>query len=161
MRWEGTWYDVTRAVASQWENWNTSVRADSYSDCALPDTDTVEGREETETCYVGTAGTLVTHNCKLQLCPVCRFLQFPVDFQLRGVCLESPVDKFYVLHNSTELHGHSGSLLRWVEEESSWTITRKRETLASLRSESRSLPLGKHLWTFTSGCSDPGGALLL
>ena len=121
----------------------------------------VRGREETETCYVGAAGTLVTHNCKLQLCPVCRFLQFPVDFQLRGVCLESPVDKFYVLHNSTELHGHSGSLLRWVEEESSWTITRKRETLARLRSESRSLPLGKHLWTFTSGCSDPGAALLL
>ena len=40
MRWEGTWYDVTRAVASQWENWNTSVRADSYSDCAVLDTDT-------------------------------------------------------------------------------------------------------------------------
>ena len=107
------------------------------------------------------AGLLLKDNCKFELCPVCMFSDFPVDLQLRGVCLDSQVDKFYVLHNSTELHGHSGSLLRWVEEESSWTITRKRETLARLGSESRSLPLGKHLWTFTSGCSDPGGALLL
>ena len=71
----------------------------------------------------------MTDNCKVELCPVCRFLslqvlvlmcpvcrflQFPVELQLRGVCLDSEVDKFYVLHTSTELHGHGGSVLRDV-----------------------------------------------
>ena len=48
----------------------------------------------------------------MELCPVCLFPQFPVDLQLRGVCLDSQVDKFYILHSNTELRGHTGSVLR-------------------------------------------------
>ena len=66
------------------------------------------------------AGFLLKDNCKYELCPVCLFPDFPVDLQLRGVCLESQVDKFYVLHNSTELHGHGGSVLSWEDGENSW-----------------------------------------
>ena len=68
------------------------------------------------------AGSLLTHNCKVDLCPVCLFHQFPVELQLRGVCLDSPVDKFYVLHSSAELHGQGGSRLSWEEEKLSLMI---------------------------------------
>ena len=103
------------------------------------------------------AGLLLKDNCKFELCPVCMFSDFPVDLQLRGVCLESQVDKFYVLHNSTELHGHGGSVLSWVESETTWRITKNYQSLATLQSDGRSLPLGVNQWSFhTSDCSDPG-----
>ena len=35
-----TWFNVVSRLASQWNNWNTSVRGDSYSDCAILDTNT-------------------------------------------------------------------------------------------------------------------------
>ena len=102
------------------------------------------------------AGSLLTHNCKVDLCPVCLFHQFPVELQLRGVCLDSPVDKFYVLHSSGELHGQGGSRLRWEEVEGRWRITRGGETLARTHSERRDLPLGVNTWLFSdSSCTDP------
>ena len=103
------------------------------------------------------AGLLLKDNCKFELCPVCMFPDFPVDLQLRGVCLDSPLDKFYVLHNSTELHGHGGSVLSWVSNENTWRITKNYESLLTLQSDGRSLPLGTNLWHFhSSDCSDPG-----
>ena len=98
-------------------------------------------------------------NCKFELCPVCEFREFPLDLQLRGVCLDSPVEKFYVLHNSTELHGHGGSLFSWDDGEKTWRITSNSQSLARLQSArgERELPLGLNQWEFThSGCSDPG-----
>ena len=97
-------------------------------------------------------------NCKFELCPVCMFRDFPVDLQLRGVCLDSPVEKFYLLHNSTELHGHGGSVLSWDDGEQSWRIVKNSQSLARTRSGGgRSLPLGVTRWDFTSSdCSDPG-----
>ena len=82
-----------------------------------------------------------------------------MDLQLRGVCLDSPVEKFYVLHNSTELHGHGGSLFSWDDGEKTWRITSNSQSLARLQSArgERELPLGLNQWEFThSGCSDPG-----
>ena len=105
-----------------------------------------------------TAGLLLKDNCKFELCPVCMFPDFPVDLQLRGVCLDSPVDKFYVLLNSRELLGHGGSVLSWDEGERSWRIIKNSQILARTRSDgSRSLPLGINQWDFiNSDCSDPG-----
>ena len=105
-----------------------------------------------------TAGLLLKDNCKFELCPVCMFPDFPVDLQLRGVCLDSPVDKFFVLLNSRELLGHGGSILSWDEGERSWRIIKNSQILARTRSDgSRSLPLGVNQWDFTnSDCSDPG-----
>ena len=118
---EETWYNVVSRLASQWNHWNTSVRGDSYSDCAILDTNTGRSGDSGYFSPVGavvilwylwTLGSLLTDNCKVELCPVCLFPQFPVDLQLRGVCLDSEVDKFYILHSDTELHGHTGSVLR-------------------------------------------------
>ena len=107
-----------------------------------------------------TPGLLLKDNCKFELCPVCMFPEFPVDLQLRGVCLASPVEKFYLLHNSTELHGHGGSVLSWAAPEQIWRIrTSNFQSLVTLQSGGGGgdLPLGNNQWHFSdSDCSDPG-----
>ena len=171
-----TWYDVTTTLPAHWADWSSDGSDGSYSDCAKLDIKTGEYNWGYISIFYNDkflfapaatlsfldlsltpAGLLLKDNCKYELCPVCVFADFPVDLQLRGVCLDSPVEKFYVLHNSTELHGHGGSVLSWVSNENTWRITKNYESLATLQSDERSLPLGINLWHFhSSDCSDPG-----
>ena len=161
---EETWYDVTTASPALWADWASGDSDGSYSDCAQLDIKTGEGEEGGEifldNCCDDTAGSLLKDNCKFELCPVCMFPEFPVDLQLRGVCLASPVEKFYLLHNSTELHGHGGSVLSWAAPEQIWRIrTSNFQSLVTLQSGGGGgdLPLGINQWHFSdSDCSDPG-----
>ena len=82
---------------------------------------------------------------------------FPVDFQLRGVCLHSQVDSFFLLKTPTELKGHGKSTIKWFQSDQVWKIINSTATLAVLAGpQPKSFPLGDHLWEFTqSDCVDP------
>ena len=139
----GVWLDVNTRLENQWNQWNVSFQDDSYTDCALIDLKT---------------GYLIKDNCKVELYPVCRFSRFPVDFQLRGVCLHSQVDSFFLLKNPTELAGHGKSTIKWFQSEQVWKIINSTTSLAVLTGpQPKFFPLGDHLWEFTlSSCTDPG-----
>ena len=132
---DGRWLDINTRQENQWNQWNVTSQDDSYSDCALLDLKT---------------GYLLTDNCRVELFPVCKFSNFPVDFQLRGVRLDGPADSFYLLKSPTELKGHGKSSIKWIESENVWKIVNSTSTLAVLTgAQSVSLPLGEGLWQFS------------
>ena len=95
--------------------------------------------------------------CSDRTCPICQVR--PTDFTLRGVCLDSTVDKFYFTERFDYFLGYTSSRLVFSEDNSRWEIVNNTNTsqlLAFMESGVR-FPLGLHQWYFlASNCTDPG-----
>ena len=79
-----------------------------YDNCLLFDTNT---------------GELSPDLCHIQLCPICVFNDWPVEFQLRGMemeTLENNLDSHYYLINSSHLIGKTKSQI--ICTENGWNI---------------------------------------
>ena len=98
--------------------------------------------------------------CNAVTCPLCEFQEFPVSFMLRGVCLESQVDKYFVLLDSDELLGLLHTKMIFSQQNQRWEIVKRlddTEVLAFLDETDEYFPSGTHRWYFVdTACTDPG-----
>ena len=98
--------------------------------------------------------------CNAVTCPICEFREFPVSFMLRGVCLESQVDKYFVLLDSDQLLGLLHTKMIFSQLNQRWEIVKRldeREVLAYLEETDEYFPSGTHKWYFVdTACTDPG-----
>ena len=80
---EKTWVDANTRNKIQWNiPWDTGYPKlyDNY-DCSFFHVETLKFED---------------HLCNYQYCPMCRFDSLPVSFMLRGVCMFSSVDSYFV-----------------------------------------------------------------
>ena len=79
-----------------------------------------------------------------------------VKFMLRGVCIKSPADSFYVGRRSDLLLGYTQSQLVLSVTRRRWEIQFSRNnSLIAFMNQTLELPLGEHDWYFTRGhCKD-------
>ena len=98
------WRDVIDGAELSWDNWselksayNTSVIVDSK----------MKFKKDT---------------CQTELCPICRFSNWPSELQLRGMSLTqtNTIDTGYYLINSSHLIGKSRSILR--NSQNQWNL---------------------------------------
>ena len=91
---------------------------------------------------------------------------FPNNFILRGVCLDSKVDSFFLMKSSTEFLGYIQTRMIFSVSTARWEIvstTNDREVLAYMKSSdpANNFPLGLHQWKFlSSNCTDRGDSQL-
>ena len=62
--------------------------------------------------------------CYHKYCPICQVPQLRNSslFIIRGICKESPMDRFYVLNSSVELIGLMNNRIIFSETENNWKI---------------------------------------
>ena len=79
---------------------------------------------------------------------------------MRGVCLESEVDKYYVLRDSNDFLGLLHSKIIFSDINKRWEIVRRvddGEVLAYMEETDENFPSGTHRWYFVdAACTDPG-----
>ena len=96
--------------------------------------------------------------CNVKLNPVCRVPPM-TGFHLQGICENSFIDRFYVLHSQFRVLGFMQREMTWAEKNNRWEIvnlfTNKTEAFMNV---SFDFPFGTQPWYFTDGshCSDPG-----
>ena len=140
---EGDWRDVVQGTPLNWTNWGVGEPLDSLSsyDCAFINTQT---------------RVFTDYFCTSQKCPVCQFTRY-TTFRLRGVCLDSQVDTFYVLKSSRELIGNSYNKILFDDLTDKWKIVRSsnESEVIAVQHESARFPLGRHKWSFVAAsCRD-------
>ena len=93
--------------------------------------------------------------CTVDLCPVCQ-VQTQKKFRLRGVCLHSDVDSFYMLKHDRELLGYRQSKMVWSRQDNRWNIVNLvNEKILAYANSTSAFPIGTHPWFFTDGnCTD-------
>ena len=100
------------------------------------------------------------HLCKFEYCPMCRFDDLPVSFMLRGVCLFSSVDSYFVSSQDFQyLLGFIQSKIVYSSEKSRWEVRSSvdDDTVLAFLNETSEFPLGVHHWFFLDTvCTDPG-----
>ena len=115
---------------------STSENGLVYDNCLLFDTDT---------------GDLSQGLCHIQLCPICVFNAWPVEFQLRGIkteTLENNLDSHYYLINSSHLIGKTKSQI--ISTENGWNIIDgNREIYFSQKNIT--FPIGVKTWFHGKG----------
>ena len=141
---EGDWRDVVQGTPLNWTNWyvgEPSGYLASY-DCAFINTETRK------------FGDYLCYSLK---CPICQFARYR-RFRLRGVCLDSQVDTFYVLKTSRELLGNSFDNKIILDDLThKWKIVRStnESEVIAVQQQSLGFPLGRHKWRFVSStCRD-------
>ena len=101
--------------------------------------------------------------CSDRTCPVCQVQ--PTDFILRGVCLESAVDKFYFTEKFRYLLGYTTSRLVFSATRARWEIVNQTNTdqvLAFMQSPpGAGNPVGKNPWYFLDTNCTGGDYLIL
>ena len=94
--------------------------------------------------------------CEQRHCPVCLLAEQTV-FHMQGICLESYIDRLYIMQTPRMLLGYMQTRMVWVEENKRWEIVNliKNSTEAFMNS-STDFPFGTHAWYFIdgSGCTD-------
>ena len=81
---------------------------------------------------------------------------------MRGSCLESAVDKYFVMRNSKEFLGLIQTSMIFSSQQKRWEIVASSETTKILAymeapGEEGSFPLGRQSWYFLDvPCTDPG-----
>ena len=100
------------------------------------------------------------HLCKFEYCPMCKFDDLPVSFLLRGVCLFSSVDSYFVSNKDfKQLIGYIQSVMIYSKDQQRWEVrssVNASQILAFLNQTSE-FPLGVHQWYFLdTNCTDPG-----
>ena len=146
---EGQWVDVVSGQARSWLHLHWAQdNPSNYTnkDCAFYN---VSGRD------------FLDGFCSELSCPVCEISSAGHNFILRGVCLESPVDTYFVMKTSSEFLGYIQSRMFYSETNARWEIVNVRDSTDLFaymihNNDRREFPIGKHFWHFTTGnCSDP------
>ena len=135
------WLDANSGAQREFTNWAEGFPTNYFGyDCSYSAPD-LKVRD-----YVCTAKT----------CPICQVK--PTDFILRGVCLDSAVDKFYVTERFDYFLGYINSRMIFNDDSQRWEIvnnTEPSQVLAYMESEvDGGFPAGKHQWYFLdSNCT--------
>ena len=91
---------------------------------------------------------------------MCELIKFPINFMLRGVCLNSSVDKYYVMLDSSSFTGFIQSRITFSSRNKRWEIVRitnENQVLAYMDKSDEHFPTGTHHWYFEDvQCTDPG-----
>ena len=80
------------------------------------------------------------------------------EYLLRGVCLDSPADSFYVVQDSQDLLGFIQTNMILNKARRRWEIQfSKNNSLIAFTNETLELPVGQHQWHFEKkDCHDEG-----
>ena len=91
--------------------------------------------------------------CEAKLNVVCK-VPPSIQYQLKGVCISSPIDSFYVANRAYELIGFTQTSLVFENTTQRWEIrfTSNKSLLA--HTETSELPIGTHAWFFEEKCSE-------
>ena len=141
----GRWRDVNSGQDMSWDNWLESYPTSYTSDdCTYGDL---------------TDGQVYNADCLSKTCPVCK-LESLKRFKLRGGCLDSAVEQYYVMRSNKEFLGLIQTSIIFSSEKSRWEIVNTSDPtniLAYMEAEVPSFPLGRQPWHFLDvNCSDPG-----
>ena len=138
---EEAWLDANTGAPQEEMDWAEGFPNNYFGyDCSY----TVPGHGNKVRDYV----------CSARTCPICQVR--PTDFTLRGVCLDSKVDKFYFTERFDSFLGYINS--RLIFNDGRWEIvnsTDPSQVLAFMESQAeREFPVGKHDWYFLdSNCT--------
>ena len=147
---EGSWTDAATGQSMSWLHWAPENPSNyTNKDCAF---------------FNVTGQSLFDGFCSEVSCPVCEVTSAVKNFVLRGVCLETPVDNFFVMKTSTEFHGYIQSKMLFSQTTGRWEIVNVRDSrdlfAYMVPSNEGEFPIGTHLWRFVAGnCTDPGSDL--
>ena len=143
---EGSWTNVVTGNLLTWDNWDDEAPYNYTNyDCV-----------EIEMDYL----MFSDFDCSVTYCPICQITEMKT-FQLRGVCLESPVDKYFAMVNTTYFLGYTHSSLIFSNVSQRWEIVKnanQTSVLAYMQSEKENnFPLGLNSWYFEAEtCHDDG-----
>ena len=142
---EGHWVSAVTGTAVNWDDWDEKQPTNYTNyDCV-----------EISSGY----DKLLAFHCSVPYCPICQVWEMKT-FQLRGVCLESQVDKYFLMVNSTYFSGYTRSDLVFSTTSQRWQIILKNNqtlVLAYLKAEDSLFPLGLQPWYFENkSCQDSG-----
>ena len=99
-----------------------------------------------------------------EVCPVCQLKNLK-RFKLRGGCLDSSVDQYFVMRSNKEFLGLVQSSIIFSSEQKRWEIVNSTDTTSILaymesKTERPSFPLGRQAWYFLDvNCTDPDSDL--
>ena len=135
---DGIWVDANTGGEFSLTNWAENFPSNYYSyDCS----------------YSAPHYQVRDFVCSDRTCPICQVK--PTDFILRGVCLESAVDKFYFSQQLDDFLGYQTSRLLFSAARARWEIvneTNRDQVLAFMSSAAGSggggYPVGKNQWYF-------------
>ena len=107
---EGTWVNGVTGDLINWSNWDEKhpYNYTNY-DCV----EISNGFDKFE-----------AFDCSIEYCPVCKIRDMKT-FQLRGVCLESEVDRYFAMVNTTHFRGYISSDLVFSLHRRRWEVVRK------------------------------------
>ena len=141
---EGTWLDINTEEILAWDSWFEGEPNDwnANEDCA------VINLEKEKSFDI---------DCDTEYCSICR-VQEMTAFHLRGACITTFIDRFYILKSPSRFLGYQQTTMFWAAENKRWEIVNmiSNET-AAYTNETSEIPIGLHHWYFTdqSGCTDP------
>ena len=143
---QGKWVDVTTGEEMVWENWlDTYPTTYTSDDCTYGDLNDKQ---------------IYNADCISKVCPICQMEKLK-RFQLRGICLDSSVDTYFVMTGHKEFLGLLQSRMIFSSNESRWEIVNSSDSstvLAYMEGDSK-FPLGRQSWHFLDvNCSDSGQA---
>ena len=141
----GRWRDFNTGQEMEWENWLESYPTSYTSDdCTYGDI---------------TESKVYNADCISKVCPICHLEELK-RFQLRGICLDSSVDTYFVMRSNREFLGLLKSRIIFSDEESRWQIVNSSDStkvLAFMETGETKFPVGRQMWKFLDvNCTDPG-----
>ena len=93
--------------------------------------------------------------CSDRTCPICQVR--PTEFTLRGVCLDSKVDKFFFTERFDYFLGYSTSRLMFAVSREQWEIVNNTNTDQVLAVMEGGCPVGLNRWFFQdTNCTGKG-----
>ena len=135
---EGEWINIATGDLMTWDNWDEG-HPFNYTNY-----DCVE-------LLVDNDNKFMDFDCSIGYCPICEIKEMRT-FQLRGVCLESQVDKYFAMVNTTFFRGYIQSDLIFSTTDKRWEIVKKNNESSVLAYlEEDVYPLGQQPWYFKNG----------
>ena len=114
------------------------------------------GKEDCVNYHVATA-KMRDDECDTDNDVICT-VEPQTKFTLKGVCIDSPVDSFYMMTSSTELVGYTQTTMMFNTSEKRWEIVMTRDnTLLAYTTSISEFPIGSHPWYFVdvdNPCTD-------
>ena len=104
-------------------------------------------------------GKISDGSCNNKLCPICRIPEV-LSFSLKGVCLNSSVDRNYILKSDKQiLLGYMSTRMIYSDQNQRWEILSSiSEAVMAFMNEAGIVdpPVGRHSWYFIDGsqCKD-------
>ena len=101
------------------------------------------------TCALTDGKITFGDRCTYSFCPVCEYEENSKDFQLRGVCLDSNVDTFYIFVNTSYMLGYINSEIVYNTEKIQWEIRNTRTgNISAVMNDTVKFPIGLNKWYF-------------